>query len=235
MESKTQNKIIADNIKKYLKQNKMSQKDLASKVNISPSTMSDYMNLRSKPSHGVIQRISEVFGVNKSDIDTTYKDVKEIKSNILSVYNQLNETNQKDVYQYAESKLEEQNNNVIDLRTYRDVYLQSKLSAGTGIVDLDPQHKEIISYAGHIPDKYDLAFEVSGDSMEPLFEDGEVVFVKCDDDVRNGQIGVVMIGSDAYVKKMYVEDGQIRLVSLNKNYDDIIATSDIKVIGRIIM
>ncbi|WP_431607751.1 helix-turn-helix domain-containing protein [Staphylococcus aureus] len=34
----------------------MSQKKLAELINIKPSTLSDYLNLRSNPSHGVIQR-----------------------------------------------------------------------------------------------------------------------------------------------------------------------------------
>lgn len=70
---KTRNKIIAANIKKLLQENNMTQKELAEKINISPSTISDYMNLRSNPSHGVIQRIADLFKVQKTDIDSTYK------------------------------------------------------------------------------------------------------------------------------------------------------------------
>lgn len=70
---KERNKIIAQNIKKYLREKNMTQKELADKINISPSTISDYMNLRSNPSHGVIQRIADYFNVQKSDIDSTYK------------------------------------------------------------------------------------------------------------------------------------------------------------------
>lgn len=73
MEDNKQRKLIASNIRKYLTINKMSQKDLSEEIGIRPSTMSDYMNLRATPSHGVIQKIADVFGVGKSDIDTTYK------------------------------------------------------------------------------------------------------------------------------------------------------------------
>lgn len=68
-----QRKVIANNIKKLLDKNKMNQKELSEKIGIKPSTLSDYMNLRATPSHGVIQKIADVFGVGKSDIDTTYK------------------------------------------------------------------------------------------------------------------------------------------------------------------
>lgn len=74
MNDKQRNIIIATNIKRFIKENKITQKQLAKEIGISPSTMSDYMNLRSNPSHGVIQKIADYFGIMKSDIDTTYKD-----------------------------------------------------------------------------------------------------------------------------------------------------------------
>lgn len=65
--------VIAQNIKKYLRESQMLQKDLAAKIGIAPSTVTDYLKLRSRPSHGVIQQMADIFGVEKSDIDTTYK------------------------------------------------------------------------------------------------------------------------------------------------------------------
>lgn len=101
----TRNQIIATNIKRYIKENKITQKELAEAIGISPSTMSDYMNLRSNPSHGVIQKIADFFGILKSDIDTTYKETNDISN----IYNQLNTARQKIVYEIAEQQLEEQN------------------------------------------------------------------------------------------------------------------------------
>lgn len=87
MNNKEQNKIIAENIRSYLKLKGITQKDLADSIGIKPSTMSDYMNLRSKPSHGVIQKIADYFEVGKSDIDTTYKEDAD-----LSIFNNENAT-----------------------------------------------------------------------------------------------------------------------------------------------
>ena len=92
------------------------------------------------------------------------------------------------------------------------------------------------TYDKYIP-KHDLAFEVSGDSMTPLFEDGEIVFVEKTPDIRSGQVIAVQINEEAYIKKAYIEDNKLRLVSLNKNYKDIIAdeADDIRVIGKVIL
>lgn len=77
MKNNNQNKIIANNIKKFIDQKGITQKELAKEIGITPSTVSDYMNLRSKPSHGVIQKMADFFEVGKSDIDTTYKEKME--------------------------------------------------------------------------------------------------------------------------------------------------------------
>jgi len=105
MDDKQRNIIIAGNIKRFIKQNEMTQKQLAEKIGISPSTMSDYMNLRSNPSHGVIQKIADYFGVMKSDIDTTYK---ENKSSIDSMYSQLNSSRKQKVFKFVEKELNDQ-------------------------------------------------------------------------------------------------------------------------------
>jgi len=231
--NKDRNIIIASNIKKYISQKGITQKELAEKNSISPSTLSDYMNLRSNPSHGVIQKIADYFGVLKSDIDTTFKDNNLV--GIYSIYNQLEQPRQKKVYLFAETQLEEQNK-VISLEEYKTVYIQSTLSAGTGIIDLDPNHVEEMSYKGYVP-KHDLAFKVSGNSMEPLFEDEEIIFVERLEEPRSGQICAVVINDEAYIKKLYIEENGLRLVSLNKEYEDICTNKedDITIVGKVIL
>ena len=46
---------ISSNITKYRKERGITQKELAENIGITPSTLSDYINLRSAPSFGVIQ------------------------------------------------------------------------------------------------------------------------------------------------------------------------------------
>lgn len=117
MDDKQRNIIIAANIKSFIKKNKITQKQLAKEIGISPSTMSDYMNLRSNPSHGVIQKIADYFGIMKSDIDTTYK---ESKSSIDSIYSQLNLERQKRVYDFAKTELKEQKKEALTIAAHSD-------------------------------------------------------------------------------------------------------------------
>lgn len=123
--NKERNIIIAKNIRKFLNDSNMSQKKLAELINIKPSTLSDYLNLRSNPSHGVIQRIADVFEVGKSDIDTTYKD----DNDITSIYNKLTPPRQENVLNYANEQLDEQNK-VTSIDGYKESKLVSYIACG---------------------------------------------------------------------------------------------------------
>ncbi|MDO5374963.1 MAG: XRE family transcriptional regulator [Staphylococcus rostri] len=236
---KERNKIIASNIRKYLKESGMTQKKLSQKIEIQPSTLSDYLNLRSNPSHGVIQKIADTFGVLKSDIDTTYK----VNNDITDIYNQLTPYRQKNVLAYAKHQLDIQNertNDVIDLDDYKGDIIQETpingyASAGTGEQLFDePRFK--VNVKGYIP-PHDLALQVNGDSMEPMFENGEIIFVEKTHDIKNGQIGVFIINGEAFVKKVRVEDDRLTLISLNKKYKDLhfYENEGVKLVGKVIL
>ena len=233
------NKIIANNIRKYLKQSTMTQKQLAELIGIKPSTLSDYLNLRSNPSHGVIQKIADVFGIVKSDIDTTYKE----DNDITTVYNQLTPPRQHNVLDYAKHQLELQNNtkdNVVDFNDYKDnkvneASVYGYVSAGTGEQIFDePQFK--VAVKGDVP-IHDLALQVNGNSMEPMFHDKEIIFIEKTHEIKNGQIGVFIIDGEAYVKKVYVEEDRLTLVSLNKAYPDLhfYENQSVELVGKVIL
>ncbi|CAC9352580.1 CI-like repressor, phage associated [Staphylococcus aureus] len=236
--NKERNIIIAKNIRKFLNDSNMSQKKLAELINIKPSTLSDYLYLRSNPSHGVIQRIADVFEVGKSDIDTTYKD----DNDITSIYNKLTPPRQENVLNYANEQLEEQNSkgdNVVDINSYKQektpVNVNGCVSAGVG----ERLHDETLfteMVKGPIP-THDLALKVNGDSMEPMFKDGEIIFVEKTHNIKNGQIGIFIIEEEAYVKKVFVEDDRLTLVSLNKDYDDLhfYRNESVRLIGKVIL
>jgi transcriptional regulator with XRE-family HTH domain len=73
VDKREHNAIIAENILVHLHQRKLSQKDFAKEIGIAPSTLTDYIKLRTIPSHGVIQKMADFFGIEKSELDTTYR------------------------------------------------------------------------------------------------------------------------------------------------------------------
>lgn len=82
------------------------------------------------------------------------------------------------------------------------------------------------------------ALNVVGDSMEPLFDDGDTVIVHKQDDFENGDNCVVLInGNEATVKKVYKGTTGIELKAINPYYPPKIFTKEemeelpVKVIG----
>lgn len=244
---KERNKIIADNIRNFIINKNITQKQLAKEIGISPSTLSDYLNLRSNPSHGVIQKIADYFGVGKSDIDTTFKDSQEdsFSSKVVNIMSSLTQPRKYNVLNYAENQLDEQNGIVKlsgyikeDIPEYTTSGLYGALSAGTGQQIFDNPIEEVEIPTSIIPSQpYDIMLKIVGDSMQPAFKDGEYVFIKLTKDIRSGQFAAIIVDGEAYLKKVYIDDDSLRLVSLNKGYDDIIVNniSNVEIIGTVVL
>lgn len=139
--------------------------------------------------------------------------------------------------QYNQSyKLKETNVIYFPEETINYVNVHGKVSAGNGILLPEYENIEEVPYTENIPE-HDFALQVAGDSMLPMFKDGEIIFVKAQSDIENGQIGIISINEEAYVKKIYRDNEKLRLVSLNKEYTEIIPETydDIKIFGKVII
>lgn len=170
--------------------------------------------------------------LNISPLDILEMNTDDGKEDIKDIYLRLNKENQAIVYDFAKSKLDEQNtisDNVVPFPTTLNI--DAVVSAGTGEWQ-DDNFKEEIEYDGQIP-PHDYVVRVNGDSMLPLFEDNQILFVRKTSDVRDGQIIVCMLNNETYIKKIMGN----RLISLNKKYKDILINEydDFKVIGVVVL
>ncbi|WP_155724140.1 helix-turn-helix domain-containing protein, partial [Lactococcus cremoris] len=106
-------KIVAENIRKLIKEKGITQKQLAKEIGMSQNIITEYVKLRSFPPGGVLQKIADYFGVKKSDIDTTWKkdvnsDNTPIIEKTIDAMKQLEEPRQKVVLNTATNQLDEQ-------------------------------------------------------------------------------------------------------------------------------
>ena len=69
-----------------------------------------------------------------------------------------------------------------------------------------------------------ICIKVKGDSMYPKIEDGDVITVRKQASVDNGQIAVVRIGDECVVKKVELGKNFLKMVSINPEYKDRILT-----------
>lgn len=81
----------------------------------------------------------------------------------------------------------------------------------------------------------DFTLVCCGDSMVPKIEDGDVVAIRSQPAVENGEIAAVRIGDEATLKRVFLHPDYIELRPLNPEYDSIIRRreemSDIRIEG----
>lgn len=206
---------ISENIKYYRKQAGYTQADLAKLLKIKPTAVSAWESGRNKPLMDKVTVMAGLFGVNISQLVGDTFEVNDISP----VYNKLDTSRKKNVYHYAVRQLDEQNNIIaFPTNTKSEVAVYGAVSAGTGEYLLDNE-PELVDYDGVVPE-HDFAVIVNGESMLPLFENGQIIFVKKTTEVRSGQVVIANYDQQAYVKKYVNDENGIRLVSLNKKYED---------------
>ena len=84
--------------------------------------------------------------------------------------------------------------------------------------------------------KADFALKVQGNSMigAGIFQD-DIVFIRKQDCLENGEIGVILIEDEATLKKFYKEDDTIILQAENDIYKPLIYTNgNIKILGKLV-
>ncbi|MBP3649142.1 MAG: helix-turn-helix domain-containing protein [Clostridia bacterium] len=72
----------------------------------------------------------------------------------------------------------------------------------------------------------DFALRCKGDSMAPRLLDGDLVFIRQQPSVDNGQIAAVLIDAEATLKHVYVSSSSIQLVAENPAYAPIVLTGE---------
>ena len=112
---------------------------------------------------------------------------------------------------------------------YRIPYYSEPVSAGTGQY-LDYTSLQTMTINTPPPIGADFILRVIGDSMEPEYSDGGLVFVRIQKTVEIGEVGIFFSEGNVFMK-VRGEDG---LESLNKKYPTIEGNKDIKCIGKVV-
>lgn len=102
--------------------------------------------------------------------------------------------------------------------TYINCY-DLAVSAGPGEPWVDAAYKTRLEVPGKlVPKRAHFCVRVNGDSMEPAYKDGDIVFVeRVEGSVNEGEIGIFFLNGDGYIKRL----GRGELISLNPKYGPI--------------
>lgn len=209
----------------------LSLEQLAEQAHLNKATLSRYEN-------GKIQNISletfiaisSILGIKLSDFDIesgrfiqATEDIA-IKG-ISKTVNELTDERRQAVWDFAKEQLATQKTLQVK-KTYAVVLADGVLSAGTGEF-LDTNNERFaVRVPEPVPSKYDYAFKINGHSMEPFYQDGQVIFLQQRESYRSGQIVAAIVNGSSFLKRIQVEEDCIKLVSLNKVYPNVTVTNN---------
>ncbi len=110
-------------------------------------------------------------------------------------------------------------------------YYYRLASAGTGqlIFDMPPTKRiEIPNMPAY--KRADYAIGVNGNSMFPVYKDGDTLLIEMTDEIEIGEIGIFLVDGESYVKKL----GNGELISLNPEFKNITLTESSRCMGKVI-
>ena len=236
-------KYIGNQIKTFRKSAGFTQDELAKRLNTTKQTISRYEKGDRKANQDMLFELCDIFGVSIDDFFPSQNETLQSSttSPIQTIYDQLHQPRQAKVLNYAERQLKEQRNEeetrenevseVIQLYSYD--YYDHPASAGTGQYLNDVRVERI-----ELPVDIDADFviPIKGDSMEPDYRDGDLVFIQTSVDLNDGVIGVFNYNGDAYIKQLVIDEDQAYLHSLNPAYKDMPITpeTDFRIIGEVV-
>lgn len=224
-----------------------SVRQMALKIDMPASTINSILNrgiLKSNVDN--IFKICSALGIRPESLaeGVDFHKQAENSSDIVAIYNQLDEERQENVVDYATVLLNEQVSMKATtvLEKYRTDdyiidYVEGLVAAGHGTFQEDNLHMEVKLRTEDVPENYDTIAKVAGDSMEPLIEDNDLLFIKVTSQVDINSIGIFQINGKNFVKKLKRDyDGSWYLQSLNSGYEEIHLSEndDIRTIGEVV-
>ncbi|GAX47564.1 XRE family transcriptional regulator [Pseudolactococcus reticulitermitis] len=220
---------IANNLVQIREAKGLSQREVAKQIGVANTSYFAWERGKTKPKKENLLKLSDVFGVPYEIL------VKDEETDLLSAFHQLTEQRKENVMRYTQNQLSEQtqkeSEKIVKLFPYK-VY--EKLSAGTGFSYMDDGSYDTVYFDAEL--SYDFASWVYGDSMEPVYADGSVALIKDTTFDYDGAIYAIDWEGQTYIKKVYREEGGLRLVSINDKYQDKFAPFDEepRIVGKII-
>ena len=216
-----------EKLKARRKELKMTQKDIADQLGISYQAYSAWERGVKEPSKEKVNRLEQLLKVPKGYFT-------EIE--IVRLYNTLSNKGKNQVVDYARDLVQkEKTQQVISVsENLYEYHVYEKMSAGIGASVYDDRNYDTVYFNEELA--HDFASWVSGDSMEPKYQNGSVALIRETGFDYDGAVYAVVCNNQTYIKRVYREEEGLRLVSINSRYDDVLISydEDPRVVGVIV-
>ena len=225
-------------LKEARKKARIQQKDFAEMLGVSRNTVINWEADKYKPDHELLPEICSLLGVSLNDLFgiNDGRSVSRPEFNLILDYRELSDVGKK----FAESMLatlletERKAKDEEFRKTYRLFgKAATKAAAGTGCDFVDSPLEPIFIKRNTRNKRADSIVEVSGDSMLPVYHNGDLVYVQHTQGIDPGE-DVVCSSADGMVIKRVTADRKLVSVNPALPYGDKSEDDHVRVIGRVI-
>jgi SOS-response transcriptional repressor LexA len=113
--------------------------------------------------------------------------------------------------------------------------LLSTVPAGKTAAMFHPEYVERYITVDNIKDPRAFALIVKGKSMSPMIEDGDIVVVSPQQEVRNGDICVIRVNDEDVLKKIKIDNEYVHLIPINTTFEPIsVRKRDVMFIWKVV-
>ena len=216
-----------EKLKARRKELKMTQKEIADQLGISYQAYSAWERGVKEPSEEKVRQLEKILTVSEGYFT-------EIE--LVRLYNTLSNKGKELAVTYTRYLVQkEQSEKVVSMTEPRfEYHVYENMSAGIGASVYDDRNYDTVYFNEELA--HDFASWVSGDSMEPKYQNGSVALIRETGFDYDGAVYAVVCNSQTYIKRVYREEEGLRLVSINPNYKDIFIPydEDPRVVGIIV-
>lgn len=206
---------------------KMTQKDIADQLGVSYQAYSAWERGIKKPSREKVKQLEQILDVPEGYFTET---------EIVWLYNTLSDGGKEQALSYIRNLVQkEQCQNIVSIsEKLYEYHVYEKMSAGIGLSFYNDQNYDTVYFNEEIA--HDFASWVSGDSMEPKYQNGSVALISKTGFDYDGAVYAIVCNNQTYIKRVYREEYGLRLVSINPKYRDIFLPydEDPRVVGIIV-
>ena len=221
--------MFSESLKKLRTSAKMTQQELADKVGMAKSTISMLEGGKRAPSYETLEAIADIFNVDMNTL-MGWENANGEVDVVLAVKDLMRQ--RQCSYEEAEAIFDIITNPSIKPlpKTY-SVPRLGTIACGTPILAVE-------NHDGYddVPENIhcDFSLKCKGDSMiGARIHDGDVVYIRQQPEVENGQIAAVLIDNEATLKRFYISNDIVTLAAENPTFPPITVTSaqECRIIG----
>ena len=216
-----------EKLKARRKELKLTQKEIAEQLGISFQAYSAWERGIKEPSKEKVFQLENILKVPKGYFT---------QIEIVRLYHSLSKQGQEKVVLYARNLSQEEKAQKVTAMPERlyEYRVYERMSAGIGASVYDDQNFDTVYFDEELA--HDFASWVSGDSMEPKYQNGSVALIRETGFDYDGAVYAVICNNQTYIKRVYREENGLRLVSINPKYKDIFISyeEDPRIVGIIV-